>query len=222
MRHHTQLITQPALEPLELPHVKAWLREDGDGQDSVIQSLIRTAREECENYTGRAAYVATYRDALDAFPGLVATAVEQMAAPAWPAGTNWPYQWVADRYAICLMRSPLIAVSQVAYYDPDGTLQTLGANTDYVVDTTLEPGRITPAAGTNWPATQDRPGAVRITYTAGYASRAAIPEVIKQAMRMQISHWYENREAVITGTISKELELGAQYLLDKVRIMWEW
>ena len=30
---------------------------------------------------------------------------------------------------------------------------------------------------------------------------------------MLVSHWYENREAVLTGTVSKEVELGVSSLL---------
>lgn len=221
MRHFSNIITQPTLEPLDLASAKQWLRVDGDDQDTVIRDLIRVAREECENYTGRATYTTTYRDSLDRFPGMSVQAPPANAIPLAPlVNEQWPL--TEPPYAINLMRSPVIAVSSIQYYDADGTLQTLSSSA-YYADTSQEPGRVTPAQGYVWPATQlTRPGAVLITYTAGYASREAIPAPMVHAMRMMLSHWYENREAVLTGTISKDIEFGAQSLLDKVRVAWQW
>lgn len=47
-----------------------------------------------------------------------------------------------------------------------------------------------------------------------------IPEVIQQAMLLLIGHWYENREAVLMGMVSKEVEYSVKSLLslDKVVI----
>lgn len=42
---------------------------------------------------------------------------------------------------------------------------------------------------------------------------------IRQAMLMTISHWYEHREAVLTGISSKAVELGFRALLQPYRIM---
>jgi hypothetical protein len=229
MRHDVQILTQPSREPIDLSLAKQWLSQDDDDQDQTIQGLIRSAREEVENYTGRALYVATYRESLDAFPSL---AQNIFGASLWPgdlaafgyvpATMPGQYPRMTSDSAICLMRSPLIAVSSISYYDAAGVQQTLTAGTDYGVDATSCPGRVFPAPGTNWPATQDRPGAVLVTYTAGYATQNAIPATMLQAMRLLIGHWFENREAVTLQTNSAELPMGVQFLLDKVRIRWEW
>ncbi|MCK3656237.1 hypothetical protein A4G19_15640 [Pasteurellaceae bacterium Macca] len=42
---------------------------------------------------------------------------------------------------------------------------------------------------------------------------------IRQAMLMTIAHWYENREAVFTGAITKEIEFGTWRLIQPYRIM---
>ncbi|HDR1907263.1 TPA: phage gp6-like head-tail connector protein [Pasteurella multocida] len=42
---------------------------------------------------------------------------------------------------------------------------------------------------------------------------------IRQAILMTIAHWYEHREAVFTGTITKEIELGTWRLIQPYRIM---
>lgn len=48
------------------------------------------------------------------------------------------------------------------------------------------------------------PRFLRLTYPAGYGADA--PETIKQAVRLLVGHWYENRESVIVGRTSKEIE----------------
>lgn len=219
MRHDTKIITPPTQEPIDLAMAKLWVRADADDQDSVIRELIRTAREECENLTGRATLTTTYQDSLDRFPITAVQLPPTNLSPLMPVVTDrWPYE-VAP-FSICLMRSPLIAISSIQYYDPEGTLQTLSSS-EYTYDTTMEPGRVAPVDA--WPATQlTRPGAVRITYTAGYASKAVIPSPMLHAMRMLIAHWYEHREAVTTGASTKEIEHGVQALLDKVRVCWTW
>jgi uncharacterized phiE125 gp8 family phage protein len=108
---------------------------------------------------------------------------------------------------ILVPRPPLISVSSITYVDGNGTTQTLSAAA-YKVDTDSEPGRITPAYGYCWPTTRAEINAIAITYVAGYATRAAVPASIKQAMLLLIGHWYENREAVgqVGGTVAMAVE----------------
>lgn len=61
-------ILPPEREPLSLEEVKAHLRVTGDGEDGLIQGLIRAARAACEDYTGRALVARDYVLALDAWP----------------------------------------------------------------------------------------------------------------------------------------------------------
>ncbi|MFZ7235811.1 head-tail connector protein [Avibacterium gallinarum] len=42
---------------------------------------------------------------------------------------------------------------------------------------------------------------------------------IKQAMLMTIAHWYEHRESVVVGTITKEIEQGVWRLIQPYRLM---
>ena len=46
-----------------------------------------------------------------------------------------------------------------------------------------------------------------------------IPANIRQAMKLLIGHWYENREAVITGTIVMPMKLGVERLLWRSRVV---
>lgn len=46
-----------------------------------------------------------------------------------------------------------------------------------------------------------------------------INAAIKQAMLMTIAHWYEHRESVVVGVVSKEIEEGVWRLIQPYRIM---
>ncbi len=71
---------------------------------------------------------------------------------------------------------------------------------------------LTPQPGKNWPSNYERQDAVTIWFQAGYAS-TDIPETLKKAGKMVCAHWYKNREAVVTGAISKEIEVALDALL---------
>lgn len=45
-----------------------------------------------------------------------------------------------------------------------------------------------------------------------------VPAMVRQAALMLIDHWYNNRSAVLTGSISKELEFATNSLLHFYRV----
>ena len=51
------------------------------------------------------------------------------------------------------------------------------------------------------------------------ANGLVINSAIKQAMLMTIAHWYEHRESVVVGVVSKEIEEGTWRLIQPYRIM---
>ena len=159
--------TAPATEPLDLAAVKLHCRVDGDADDSLLTALIVTARSMAENQTGRALITQSWKQTFDGFP-------------------------IA---AIALEKPALVSVQSVKYYDTAGILQTL-ASSAYTAHTTGLSGLVAPAPGTSWPATQARPEAVEVAFTAGYGAASAVPQEIKQWMLLQIGQWYAHREAV--------------------------
>lgn len=111
-------------------------------------------------------------------------------------------------------RSPLKSVTSVVYVDTNGTTTTMPSS-DYVVSTGENPGRISEAYNATWPNTRNVADDVTITYVSGHSTRgASVPANIKHAMRLVVAHWYRNREGVLTGTISKEVEFGVDALLE--------
>jgi uncharacterized phiE125 gp8 family phage protein len=185
-----KLITAPAIEPITLEQAKLHLRESGTDQDAQIFMLIKTAREWCEHYTGRAFITQTWDFYLEEFPCYTVKNPDQ---------------------EIRLPKAPLQSITSLKYYDTDGTLQTWDA-ANYSVDTVSEPARITPAYGISYPSTRDIPNAVVIRAVCGYGLSSAVPESIKSAMKIRLNGLFENREPTAH-------ELGSVYsLLDPYRV----
>lgn len=93
---------------------------------------------------------------------------------------------------------PIQAITELAYDDENESEQTLAENTDYWASLTGIYPTITPVA--SWPATQvKKPGRVRITVTAGHASRDDVSADLKHAILVQVAELFEHREETITG-----------------------
>lgn len=174
------LSSVPADEPVTLAELKQFLRVDISDDDALIASLGVAARRAVEQLSGRQLVTATWVLSLDSFP--------------WPGG--WQYlespTLFADPHQIRMPKAPLVSVASVTYYDLSDTLQTLAATT-YDVDARSDPGRVVLAMNKVWPVTRLKPGAVRVTFTAGYGAAAAVPETYKTAIKMACNCWYENR-----------------------------
>lgn len=192
-----KVITGPSFEPVTLEEAKRHCRVDISDEDTLITGLISAARAYLEQLAGRAFAARTLLLHLSCFPLVTRQ---------------------NHRGAIRLPNPPLASVTSVQYYDTAGTLQTL-AGASYQVDTVREPGEILVVPGGTWPDVQDdRVGAVQVTYVAGVATAGDIDPRVKQAMLLTIGHWYQNRETVLVGTASKEIEHAVQALMFQ---MWD-
>jgi len=180
----------PAAEPMTTAVAKTFLRQTDATDDTLIDTMIASAREWCEAYTGRAFINQT-----------------------WTQIVDWGFPSV-----FILPHAPLSSVTSIAYVDTAGTSQTL-ASTEYTVDTQREPGRVYEAYTKSFPTTRYIRQAVTVTYVSGYgAVSSAIPAPIITACQQLLLHMYDQREPVITGTITKELELALKSLLSPYRI----
>jgi uncharacterized phiE125 gp8 family phage protein len=105
--------------------------------------------------------------------------------------------------------------SPCSNWDEDSVLQTW-ASTKYKVDPAggEEAARVMLADGEEWPDTDLDPNSVEVEFKAGYGTAAAnVPDTIKAAMKLLVGHWFENREEVITGTISTDIPMATKALL---------
>lgn len=205
-------VTPPAEEPIDLDEAKLHLRMGGIAtQDALITSWIQAAREQCENDVSRAFVTQTFDLFVDCFPfggGFYLRQVREQG----PTPTNW----LPRSAFLQFPRPPLQSVSVVEYVDPGGVTRTLDPGAYRVLPASRRPGRIEPAYGTAWPSTQPVGDAVRVRFTAGYGSAAAVPKCVGVAMQLLVGHWNENREAT-TDAPKKELPLGVKNALNPVR-----
>lgn len=186
-------LTQPAVEPLTLAQAKSHLRVDFTDDDTYITSLITAARQYVEQVTNRAIFNRSMLLTLDYFP-----------FPGWSTTYGQTYNtalsWYYRGMTIRLPKPALVSVESITYLAADGVTSIVIDPAKYIVDTTSELGRISPAPGYTWPYQQNYlPGQVRITYTAGTYGDGVeannCPQTIIQAMLLLIGHWYEHREA---------------------------
>jgi uncharacterized phiE125 gp8 family phage protein len=187
------LVTAPAAEPVTAAETKLALRIDASEEDVHTITSIKAARIYIEGAFALRLIQSTWDLKLDRFP------CEEIV---------FPY-------------SPLSSVTSISYIDTSGTTQTW-SSAEYIVDSSSKPGRITPAYGYTFPSTQSRINAVTIRHVMGYGTGpSSIPENIKLAMWLLIGHWHENRESVIVGSISKEMEYGVAALmgLDNLNVL---
>ncbi len=159
------LVIGPQSEPVAIAEAKLHARITITSEDSMIQELIIAARQFAESFTRRRLITQTWDGLLDCFP-------------AW--GIEMPH-------------APLISVTSIQYIDTAGGLQTLNPTT-YVVDVKSSPGRITPAFGQTWPPTRTELNAVTIRFVCGYGNASAVPDSIKNAMKLHIQAHYDRGE----------------------------
>lgn len=180
---------EPSIEPISVVDAKEHMRVDNDDEDLVIESYIKAARRWCEEFTRRSFINTTWVAKLESFPC-----------------------WLIE-----IEKCPLVSVTSIAYTDTAGVSQTISA-ANYQVDGHSTPGRIIPAYGLSWPAVRSQLSPITLTFVAGYgATAASVPDVIKSAIKIFTAHLYEQREAIVTGTIVAQVPMSIEALLWSMR-----
>ena len=110
---------------------------------------------------------------------------------------------------------PLRSVQSVSYVAGNGSIVTLDP-ASYYVDTDSTPGRIAPAVGCGWPHARQQPGAVAITYVAGFDNLDPKIRIAKTAAKLLLGNYYENREAVGSKALGVEVPFAVQSMLDSL------
>ena len=169
-------IDGPAVEPVGAPDMRAYLRLDDGADDDLIAALVRTARMHVEAAAGRVLVESRWRVGLDA----------------WPEGRVVP-----------LPVSPLIAVERVRVFDPDGGATDVPAGL-YEADPFSDPPSliVDPLA--------PEPGrggqGVLIEVRAGFgATSESVPEPLRQAVRLLVARWFENRGDADPGPLPPDV-----------------
>jgi len=166
---------------------KTFLRVDVSDDDTLIDTLVTSARKQFEADTSLALVNQTCTMTMDAAP--------------------------SGGAAITLPVGPVSSVTSITSYAADDTSSTVSTSV-YRVDTASVPARIVLKDGQSWPSGLRSENALTVVFVAGYgATSASAPESAILAIKLLVSHWYANRESVAVGVVSKEIELGYRALI---------
>jgi len=119
------------------------------------------------------------------------------------------------RASLPLGAGEVVAVEKVVYLDPAGA-EVEVESSRYTVSL-YDPTALSFTFPSELPRTSGRPEAVQVYFSAGAADAAAVAPLRKQALLQLLAHFYENRQAVITGTIVTELPYSATWLMNLER-----
>lgn len=194
-----KLVTAPDTQPITLAQAKMQCRAvEFTDDDELIEMFIDAAVDFVDGpsgFLGRALIEQTWDYYLDAFP---ASGPIEIPLP------------------------PLIEVVGLFYQDADGTEQEW-TSTNYVLDTSGNPGKVSLGSGVSWPTTISESEAVRIRFRAGYLDQGVSPAVdnvpgaIKAALLIHVADLYANRESSIVGQTVTKIPWSAENLLRRYR-----
>ena len=160
----------PAAEPVTLAEAKAQLRVDGNAEDAYITSLIVTSRLQIEAALGLALMTQRWRLTLDDWRG--AGIVE---LPMWPVKS----------------------IESIEISQGEGSATTL-SSASYHLDGMAKPARLV-LKDEAPPQPNAIAEGIAIDFTAGFGIIAAsVPQPIRQALLLLVTHWFENREPSAT------------------------
>jgi len=169
-------IDGPAVEPVGAPEMRDYLRLDDGAEDGLVAALIRAARRAVEAASGRVLIDSRWRIARD----------------------GWPADGV-----ILLPVSPLIAVERLRVVGSDGEGTDVPAGL-YAAYAASDPPRLivdprAPEPGRAW-------SGVVIEVRAGFgASPESVPEPLRQAIRLLVARWFENRGDATPGPLPPDV-----------------
>lgn len=156
----------PAETPVTLTEIKAHCRVLESDDDAVLTALLAAAT-----------------DYLDGPQGLIGKCMVQQ---------TWCQKLEEFSDEIRLTVGPVASVTEIKYFDADNAEQTLSASV-YELDGDSVGAFIRLKTDQTWPTIYDRKDAISITFVAGVAA-SDVPDSLKAAVLMLVSHWDENRD----------------------------
>ena len=181
--------TVPPADPLiSLDDAKAHVgASDYDEVDDLLTSLVEAATDFIEGPSG---------------------AGVAMVTQTWRATLDH----LPSSFAIPL--GPVQSITSITYVDRDGQTQTIDP-TDYHTDFDRHPALV--AFIKDRPTDLARvPGAVKVTFVAGYGDPADTPAKARHAARLLIGSWFKTREAD-TETKLSEIPMGVTRIINQIK-----
>lgn len=179
-----KVTTPPTVLPISIVDLKQRLKIESPDEDDALAAMLDSAigMVDGPDGIGYALMEQTWQKSMDCFPQV-----------------------------ILLPGAPVKSVSSVTYVSADGTTQTLDP-TEYRVDVSCEPARITPAYGKSWPSIRHVTGAVMVSYVLGKAVAADVSAPMVTAVSMIAGTYFANRELPTEKQVSV-LPFGAVDIL---------
>ncbi|HEX8662978.1 MAG TPA: head-tail connector protein [Beijerinckiaceae bacterium] len=158
------LIAGPAVEPVTLAEMRAYLRLDDNAEDDLVTALVKAARLLVEAASGRQLVEQTWRLVLDR----------------WPCGR-----------IVRLPLSPLIRVERLRVFDVAGAPTDLAAGL-FRAEAASDPPRVVVEAAATEPGLAAE--GIHLDVVVGFGPAAAdVPAPLAQAVRLLVARWFENR-----------------------------
>jgi uncharacterized phiE125 gp8 family phage protein len=182
----------PTVAPVSVADMRDHLRITDQSEGAYLESLIEAAvsHMDGEGDLGRA-----------------------MITQTW---AQWVPQSPGD---VRLLMGPFQALVSVEYYDAAGTLQTATIG-DFETRLSGDFVICRPKENREWPTADGRPDAIKITYTAGFgATPANVPTGIRHALKLLVSHWYENR-GIASQDAMNDVPMAYHALVGNERVGW--
>jgi uncharacterized phiE125 gp8 family phage protein len=158
------IVNGPAIEPVALADARKWLKLQTSDDDDVVGALITAARLMVEAQIRRMLITQTWRLIYD----------------------RWP-----DTRVVKIPLAPFQSLPAMRVYDANGATQAVSSSLYYV-------DRVPDSARIIFGAPPQNPGrnaaGIEIDIVVGYgATPESVPEPLRQAIRMLVTDWYENR-----------------------------
>lgn len=167
------LLSGPAAEPVTLAEAKAHLRVEHAADDDIIVALIAGSRIHVEAQARRALITQSWR----------------LTRDVWP-----------DSGFVAVLPVPLVTLDAARVYRADGTTQAIDTGA-FTLDTAAAPARLGFTRGA-LPVPGRANAGIEIDVTCGYGGDGDdVPEPLRQAIRLLVAHWYENR-ALVSGEVA--------------------
>ena len=163
------LLTGPAIEPLSLDEAKAFLRVEHSDDDQVISALIAGARTHIETHSQVALITQGWRIVLDCWP----------------------------QHGRIVVRPGLLkSLLAARFYDLNGNahaIDTQGFVPDYA-------GSVLAFVPWAVPVPGRATAGIELDVSIGFGDTVEdVPESLRQAVRLLVSHWYDNRGVVASA-----------------------
>lgn len=185
------LLAGPAVEPITLAEAKQFLRVEHDDDDDIIGALIAGSRIHVETQTRRALITQSWR----------------LTRDVWP-----------ETGCLALLPVPVRTLDAVRVYKSDGTTLALDL-AGFALDNSAAPARLSLVHGAP-PAPERRAAGIEIDVTCGYGDAPTdVPEPLRQAIRLLVAHWYENRRIVAASGEAAVLPQSASALIAPYQVL---